>query len=480
MRRAGAIALAATAVAVCAPPAGAVDPAGETIYAIQAPSEALVAFSSRDKTISRTVPVSGLAAGDKLRGIDFRPSTGHIYGIGLPSMRVYRLNPVNGAAAAITGPLPASGADADVEVSATSDVLRVVTSDRDNLRVDPDTGAVVGVQTDLGGDVKAIAHTNAVDSATFTTLYGLVANSLVRIGGLAGFPSANAGSVTTLGPLGLTVAPGAGLDVSGATGKAYTLVTSAAATSLATVDLDSGAATKGIAVEPGIAAIAVAPPAAAFRVSAATLSTVEGSGVARVPLRRVGLLTGSASVSYATADGSARSGSDYTPGGGSLGFAPGEVAKTISVPIVRDSRHESLESFVVQLTGGAALARPSQAIVTIFDDDPEPVRPVVLAASPTQVTLRSALRGLRVRTSCSVACRLDFAVRLGRSRVGRTGRRTLTPGIVSMRLRLSGNGQRLLRRALRRRSRAVLTLSTTARSDGGRASDRLRIAITRR
>jgi hypothetical protein len=477
MRRRGAIALAATALAVCPPTAGAADPASETIYSIQSPSGNLVAFASTTGAITRQLAVAGLLPGDRLRGVDFRPSTGQLYGIGIPSHRLYRVNPVNGGATLLTGALPVSDA-ADVEVNPTSDVLRVVSTNGSNLRVDPDTGSTVGIDTPLGAGVSAAGATNAVDSATFSTLYGLAGGSLVRIGGLGGFPSPNGGAATTVGALGLSLAPDAGLDVSGATGKAYTLVEDGGRF-LALVDLHSGAATK-LAAAPGLAAVAVAPPAPAFRFAAATLSAVEGSGVARVPIRRVGLLTGSATVTYTTVDGSARDGADYRRTSASVGFAAGETLKTISIPIVRDSRRESLESFSVQLTGGAPLARPSQAIVTIFDDDADPAPPVVLASSPTQITLRSALRGLRVKTSCSAACRLDYSVRLSRRRLGTARKRTSRPGIASLRVRLSRSGQRLLRRALRRRSRTVVTLTVTARSDGGRATDRLRIAVTRR
>ena len=42
-------------------------------------------------------------------------------------------------------------------------------------------------------------------------------------------------------------------------------------------------------------------------------------------------------VTYATADGTATAGSDFTPASGTLTFAPGETTKTVLVPIVNDS-----------------------------------------------------------------------------------------------------------------------------------------------
>ena len=53
-------------------------------------------------------------------------------------------------------------------------------------------------------------------------------------------------------------------------------------------------------------------------------------------------------VDYATADGSATAGSDYTAAGGTLTFAPGETAKTVVVPIADDGAAEPAESFTLE------------------------------------------------------------------------------------------------------------------------------------
>ena len=47
--------------------------------------------------------------------------------------------------------------------------------------------------------------------------------------------------------------------------------------------------------------------------------------------------SGRVSVSYATADGTATAGEDYTRASGKLRFAPGETEKTISVPVLDDA-----------------------------------------------------------------------------------------------------------------------------------------------
>ena len=68
--------------------------------------------------------------------------------------------------------------------------------------------------------------------------------------------------------------------------------------------------------------------------------------------------SGRVSVTYATADGTATAGSDYTRASGKLRFAPGETEKTISVPVLDDAHDEGEETFTLRLTAssGAAIA----------------------------------------------------------------------------------------------------------------------------
>ena len=54
-------------------------------------------------------------------------------------------------------------------------------------------------------------------------------------------------------------------------------------------------------------------------------------------------------VSYATADGTARAGSDYRSRSGRLRFEPGETARTVTVPALEDGVSEAEETFTVEL-----------------------------------------------------------------------------------------------------------------------------------
>jgi len=82
-------------------------------------------------------------------------------------------------------------------------------------------------------------------------------------------------------------------------------------------------------------------------------------------------------VDFATANGSALAGADYTGIDGTLWFAPGQTAKTIWVPIGADTVFEGDETHTVALANpqGATLAR-AVATGTIVDDDPAPPPPI--------------------------------------------------------------------------------------------------------
>lgn len=78
-------------------------------------------------------------------------------------------------------------------------------------------------------------------------------------------------------------------------------------------------------------------------------------------------------VNYATADGTATAGSDYTAHNGGLFFAPGETIKRMFVQITRDTLDEPDETFFVFLSNPTnATISDGQGIGTILDNDPDP------------------------------------------------------------------------------------------------------------
>lgn len=100
------------------------------------------------------------------------------------------------------------------------------------------------------------------------------------------------------------------------------------------------------------------------------VSATEGSALL-FTVTRGGSTGSSVSVNYATSNGTATAGSDYTANSGTLTFASGEITKTVSVSTTDDAISESAETVNMTLsgaTGGATISDPT-GVGTINDND---------------------------------------------------------------------------------------------------------------
>jgi len=141
----------------------------------------LVQFDERRPNRMQDVQaISGLPAGVTLRGIDFRPATGDLYGVGSDSI-VYRVNPVT-AIAISEGPAstPAlNGSSFGVDFNPTVDKIRVTSDATQNLRLNPDEGTVLMADSNLNPGLPQVvgsAYTNSSFSASrpaTTQLYAI-------------------------------------------------------------------------------------------------------------------------------------------------------------------------------------------------------------------------------------------------------------------------------------------------------------------
>ncbi len=98
----------------------------------------------------------------------------------------------------------------------------------------------------------------------------------------------------------------------------------------------------------------------------------EGFAALPLTLRRNGGVDDEATVAWRTSDGSATAGSDYAGFDWTVEtFGPGEMNRSIYVPIISDSIAEPSEVFYVELRAGGAgeIAGVGRASVTILDDD---------------------------------------------------------------------------------------------------------------
>lgn len=179
----------------------------------------LVAFRAGGAATATSTAITGLAANETLLGIDFRPATGQLFGLGSGS-RLYSLDVATGAATQVGSAAFAtalSGTSFGFDFNPVPDRIRVVSNTGQNLRLNPDTGAIAGVDTPLSpvGNIVASAYTNDRAGVAATTLLNIdsATDQLVRQGGVNGDPSPNGGVLTPVGALGVNFEPGAGFDI---------------------------------------------------------------------------------------------------------------------------------------------------------------------------------------------------------------------------------------------------------------------------
>ena len=242
---------------------------GERIYAVDA-SNNLVLFGSESVgTPARRTPITGIAAGERIEGIDFRPTDGRLYAIG-SSSRVYVVDTLTAAATAVGGAAfaPAlSGSAFGVDFNPVPDRIRTHSSTAQNLRLNPITGGIGATDGTLryaAGDpgvgaayaITGTAYTNSVAGAATTTLYAIDSARDV----LVTLAAPNDGVMTTVGALGVNTTEDVGFDIFATTGVAYAALTTNGTSSLYTINLTTGLATlvgelRGVGPLRGIAVV---------------------------------------------------------------------------------------------------------------------------------------------------------------------------------------------------------------------------------
>ena len=115
-----------------------------------------------------------------------------------------------------------------------------------------------------------------------------------------------------------------------------------------------------------------APPSASISSAGTATEGTDTSIAFTVTLDRA--TTATVTIDYATANGTASAGSDYTSTSGTLTFAAGTTTRTITVPIADDAVNESDETFTVTLSNpsGATLGT-SSASATITNRYVQPL-----------------------------------------------------------------------------------------------------------
>ena len=214
----------------------------------------LVRFdSSTPGTVTLVGAISG--AVKDLSGLDFRPADGFLYGYQQKSSGIYRVDTSTGATTLVsTSTASTSGSQTGIDFNPTSDRLRVVSTNDNNLRINVDTGAAL-IDTPLAyavGDANAGKKPNIVDAAytfsdrnpaTLTTLF-YIDSSLDT---LVSTSNPNGGTLNTVGALGFDTSLFTGFDIftdpTGINTAFASLTLQNNSSGLYTINLSSGAAT---------------------------------------------------------------------------------------------------------------------------------------------------------------------------------------------------------------------------------------------
>ncbi len=222
-------------------------------------SQLVTVDTAAPTTVTGTRAITGLGIGERLIGFDSRPAAGRVlYGLSNTG-QTYVVNGFTGVATKLGAPLPLSGFPASTafRFNPVVDRIRVATDAEQNLRLNPDTGAIAGVDGRIAyaaGDpgagtnpnVTGGAYTNRQGGAS-TTLYVIETTRgvLALQGSVSGSPvSPNTGLLTTVGALGVGAGANSSLDVS-RTGEVVALINDplVRTSGLYRIDLATGAAT---------------------------------------------------------------------------------------------------------------------------------------------------------------------------------------------------------------------------------------------
>lgn len=126
-----------------------------------------------------SIAITGLASGEMIVSIDYRPATGQLYALSSAS-RLYHINENSGAATVLgTAPFsPAySGDNPSLDFNPTVDRVRLVTESGQNLRLHPELGTVVATDGSINGGMNprigAVAYSNSFSGTTSTALFDI-------------------------------------------------------------------------------------------------------------------------------------------------------------------------------------------------------------------------------------------------------------------------------------------------------------------
>jgi hypothetical protein len=159
-------------------------PAAVRFVGLSADGRQLLRFSSTHPDSAVTVAIAGLSTDEALVGIDYRPQTGQLYGLGISDTTnngtLYLLDPQTGAATIVGAAggiayvdgggtaiaLPPVTSGYGFDFNPTVDRIRVTTQTGRNFRINPNNGAPVAMDSSINGSATGVS------GAAYTNSYG--------------------------------------------------------------------------------------------------------------------------------------------------------------------------------------------------------------------------------------------------------------------------------------------------------------------
>lgn len=305
----------------------------------------LVSFNARmpNSTQSRET-ISGIASGERLLSIDFRPATGELYALSNAS-KLYVINAEKASArmvgeAAFTPAI--EGTIASIDFNPTVDRIRLVTNTGQNLRLHPETGAVVATDGRINGagspSISGVAYTNSKAGASSTVLYDIDGVT----GKLYKQDPPNDGGLVEVGSLGFMFSGSGAFDISPDNGAALLAATSGNESMLYMVDINDGKTGRIGALATAIIDMAIPTYPVAYAVDASNTLHIVNPATAEIVTKPITGLQ----------DGERIHGIDFRPLNGQL-YAIGSSSRL----------------YVINLSSGAASAVGSMPFSPMLEGD---------------------------------------------------------------------------------------------------------------
>jgi outer membrane protein assembly factor BamB len=258
------------------------------VIAVTADNQIVEFVAGRPERIVARRSLTGIQSGERITGIDFRPSNGRLYAIG-DSGQLYVLDLSTGIAERVGngGFRTLASGDIGMDFNPAADRLRLVGAAGTNLRIHPETGAVIDADAQSAGlqidgplayaegqaqagrtaRLVASAYSNSRPGAVATTNYAIDAASgtLVTQGSREGATPAvspDTGQLVTVGPLGVDLGKGpVSFDIGPGNLALISATTPGGRSELYRVNLDNGAASRlgPIGIGGPVTAIAIVP-----------------------------------------------------------------------------------------------------------------------------------------------------------------------------------------------------------------------------